>query len=336
MRRVENLINSFALQSFSLNGEDYRIAMRMGVSMYPADDDGAETLFKHAGAALHKAKVGRERYLFYAQKMTETVAGRLGLENQLRQALERQEFVLHYQPKVDVATGVVAGAEALLRWYDPRTGIVPPARFIPVLEETGLIFDVGRWVLQQAVQDYLRWIQTGLQPLRIAVNVSPLQLRDRSFVSDLRGVVGADTPVAGALELEITETLIMENVKLSIAALEEVRDMGIGVTIDDFGTGYSSLSHLAKLPIDTLKIDRSFIGDMTEGPQGMALVTTIINLAHSLKLKVVAEGVETAEQMSMLRLLTCDEIQGYLISKPLPVAEFEEKYVRPLRGSAPL
>ncbi len=332
VQQVETLINSFAAQSFSLNGEDYRISMRMGVAMYPADDGEAETLFKQAGAALNKAKIARDRYLFYAQRMTETVAGRLGLENQLRQALEREEFVLHYQPKVDVATGAIAGAEALLRWNDPRTGIVPPGRFIPVLEETGLIFDVGRWVLQQAVKDYLRWVQTGMQPLRIAVNVSPLQLRDRSFVKDLRVVVGADTPVAGALELEITESLIMENVKLSITALEDIRQMGISVAIDDFGTGYSSLSQLARLPIDTLKIDRSFVNDMTTGPQGMALVTTIINLAHSLKLRVVAEGVETAEQMSMLRLLTCDEVQGYLISKPLPVKEFEQKYVQPLRA----
>jgi EAL domain-containing protein (putative c-di-GMP-specific phosphodiesterase class I) len=262
--------------------------------------------------------------------MTARVAEKLTLENQLRQALEKEEFVLHYQPKVDLETGKLTGAEALIRWNDPRTGLVPPGRFIPVLEETGLIHEVGRWALRKAVQDYLRWRAAGLPAVRIAVNVSPLQLRSRGFIPEIKDVIGADAQAAAGLELEITESLIMEDVKHSIASLQGIRAMGVTIAIDDFGTGFSSLSYLAKLPVDALKIDRSFVIDMTAGPQGLALVSTIINLAHSLRLKVVAEGVETEEQSKLLRLLRCDEMQGFLFSKPLPAERFEALFLAPL------
>jgi diguanylate cyclase (GGDEF)-like protein/PAS domain S-box-containing protein len=330
-RLVERLLNAFTAHSFRLGGISYRLALRAGVAIFPNDGEDADTLFKNAGAALTKAKVGGDRFLFYAEKMTVTVAGRLGLENQLRQALEREEFVLHYQPKVKLASGEVVGAEALIRWNDPRTGLVPPGRFIPILEETGLIFEVGRWVMNKAVEDYLRWRREGFQAGRIAVNVSPLQLRHGGFVAEIERIAGIDPCVSAGLELEITESLIMENVKLSIAALHVVRERGITIAIDDFGTGYSSLSYLAKLPIDTLKIDRSFILDLAGGAAGVSLVSTIINLAHSLELNVVAEGVETAEQMRVLAQLTCDEVQGYWFSKPLPAAAFEEKFLRRAR-----
>ena len=253
------------------------------------------------------------------------MAGQLTLENQLRQALENEEFVLHYQPKVSLPTGKITGAEALIRWNDPRTGLVPPGQFIPILEETGLIHDVGRWALRKAMQDHLRWRAAGLSAVRIAVNVSPLQLRHRDFVDEIRRVIGIDAHAADGLELEITESLIMEDVKHSIASLRVIRALGVGIAIDDFGTGFSSLSYLAKLPVDTLKIDRSFVHDMALGPEGLALVSTIINLAHSLKLKVVAEGVETEEQSRLLRLLTCDEMQGFFFSKPLPTELFETR-----------
>jgi diguanylate cyclase (GGDEF)-like protein/PAS domain S-box-containing protein len=327
-RVVETLLNAFIANTFRLGGVAYRLAVKAGVAIFPNDGADADTLFKNAGAALTKAKAGGDRYLFYAERMTQTVAGRLGLENQLRQALDREEFVLHYQPKVHLASGEVVAAEALLRWNDPRTGLVPPARFIPVLEETGLIFEVGRWVLNKAVEDYLRWRREGFHGVRIAVNVSPLQLRHSGFVAEIERIAGIDPCVAAGLELEITESLIMENVKLSIAALHVVRERGITIAIDDFGTGYSSLSYLAKLPIDTLKIDRSFILDLAAGAAGVSLVSTIINLAHSLDLKVVAEGVETADQAAVLRRLACDEAQGYWFSKPLPVADFETKYLK--------
>jgi EAL domain-containing protein (putative c-di-GMP-specific phosphodiesterase class I) len=264
--------------------------------------------------------------------MTATVAAKLTLENQLRQALDKGEFVLHYQPKVSLASGKLTSAEALIRWNDPRTGLVPPGRFIPVLEETGLIYEVGRWALRQAIEDYLRWRATGLAAVRIAVNVSPLQLRHRGFIAEIEQAIGIGAHAAAGLELEITESLIMEDIKHNIASLQAIRAMGVTIAIDDFGTGFSSLSYLAKLPVDTLKIDRSFVIDMTAAPEGLALVSTIINLAHALKLKVVAEGVETEEQSSLLRLLSCDEMQGFLFSKPVPAEVFEERFLAPPAG----
>jgi EAL domain-containing protein (putative c-di-GMP-specific phosphodiesterase class I) len=273
--------------------------------------------------------VGGDRYLFYAQRMTETVAGRLTLENQLRQALDREQFVLHYQPKVNAATGQLSGAEALIRWNDPATGLVPPARFIPILEETGLIYEVGRWALHRAIADYLRWRRAGLAAVRIAVNVSPYQLRHRDFVADIKLAVGIDPAAPAGLELEITESMVMQDFKHNIISLHSIRALGICIAIDDFGTGFSSLSYLAKLPVDTLKIDRSFIIDMDAGDEGSALVSTIINLAHALKLKVVAEGVETSAQLRLLASLRCDEFQGYLFGKPVPAEVFEVKYLAP-------
>ena len=275
-------------------------------------------MLENAEAALKRAKIKGDRYLFYTEKMTEMVAGRLTLENQLRQALDREEFVLHYQPKVSLVTGKLTGAEALIRWNDPRTGLVPPAKFIPILEETGLIFEVGRWALNKAISDYLRWRNEGLAVVRIAVNVSPLQLRHRDFVAEIKSAIGVDALAGVGLELEITESLIMEDVKLSIASLHAIREMGVSIAIDDFGTGFSSLSYLHKLPVDALKIDRSFVDGMTIAPEALALVSTIINLARWMRLKVVAEGVETEEQQRLLRLLSCDEMQGYIFSKPLP------------------
>lgn len=322
-RLLEKKMQAFQMHPFHLHDSVVRISFKAGVAIYPDDGADADTLFRNAEAALKKAKERGSHYLFYTQKMTEALAGKLTLENQLHQALDGQQFVLHYQPKVNLASGKVSSAEALIRWNDPRTGLVYPGQFIPILEETGLIHEVGRWALHKAIADYLRWRAAGLVAVRIAVNVSPLQLRHPDFIAEIRRAISIDEHAAAGLELEITESLIMEDVKYSIASLQVIRDMGIHIAIDDFGTGFSSLSYLAKLPVDTLKIDRSFIIDMTAGPEGLALVSTIINLAHSLKLKVVAEGVETEEQWRLLRLLNCDEIQGFLFSKPLPVELFE-------------
>jgi EAL domain-containing protein (putative c-di-GMP-specific phosphodiesterase class I) len=265
--------------------------------------------------------------LFYAPKMTDTVAGSLGLENRLRHALEREEFVLHYQPKVNLASGKLTGAEALIRWNDPQTGLVAPARFIPILEETRLIHEVGRWALRKAIEDYQRWRKAGLPAVRIAVNVSPLQLRNRSFVAEIEEILSVAADAAAGLELEITESLIMEDVNHSIVSLRAIRALGITIAIDDFGTGFSSLSYLSKLPVDTLKIDRSFIVDMLSGADGLTLVSVIIDLAHALKLNVVAEGVETEEQLRQLQVLNCDEMQGYVFGKPVPSEIFEQKYL---------
>ena len=328
-RRIEKLMAALMVHPFRLDGAAFRIAAKVGIALFPDDGASAEVLYRHAEAALKKAKTRGDRYLFYTQKMGAAVANKLSLENQLRLALDREEFVLHYQPKINLVSGKLTGGEALIRWNDPQTGLVPPGQFIPVLEETGLIYEVGRWALRRAVGDYLRWRSAGLAPVRVAVNVSPLQLRRRNFTLEIENIIGIDVHAPAGLELEITESLIMEDVKHGIASLEAIRAMGVSIAIDDFGTGFSSLSYLARLPIDTLKIDRSFVVDMEAGPQGHALVATIISLAHSLKLKVVAEGVDSEEQLRLLRLLNCDEMQGYLFSKPIPADIFAAKYLLP-------
>ncbi|HEY8904674.1 MAG TPA: GGDEF domain-containing phosphodiesterase [Rhodoferax sp.] len=320
------LLECFA-KPFQLRGSDLRIAGKVGIALHPADGDGAEALFRNAEVALKRAKGSAESLMFYAPAMNTRVTETLNLESRLRTALDLDQFVLYYQPKVDLSSRKLTGVEALIRWNDPESGLIAPAHFIPILEETGLIYDVGRWALRQAREDSLRWRLAGLAPVRVAVNVSPLQLRHGGFVNEVRKVIGTDPLAAVDLELEITESVIMEDVNHSIDSLREIRAMGITIAIDDFGTGFSSLGYLAKLPVDTLKIDRSFVIDMTAGPQGLALVSTIISLAHALKLKVVAEGVETEEQARLLRLLNCDDMQGYLFSEPLPREALESLHL---------
>jgi diguanylate cyclase (GGDEF)-like protein len=327
---LERTVTAFLTHPFKINDVIYRIAAKIGAGLYPDDGTDADTVFKNAEAALKKAKVSGDRYLFYAPKMTDTVVGSFGIENRLRQALENEEFVLHYQPKVNLKSGKLAGVEALIRWNDPKSGLVPPARFIPILEETQLIHEVGRWALAKAIEDYQRWRSLGLPAVRIAVNVSPLQLRSKNFVAQIEEAIGIVPGAAAGLELEITESLIMENVDHSVANLLAIRALGVTIAIDDFGTGFSSLSYLSKLPVHTLKIDRSFIVDMESGERGLTLVSVIINLAHALKLNVVAEGVETQQQLRTLRQLGCDEMQGYLFGKPVPVDTFESKYLTPV------
>jgi diguanylate cyclase (GGDEF)-like protein/PAS domain S-box-containing protein len=324
---LERAQAAFPSHPFRLDDAVFRIAAKVGVAIFPQDGVSAHDLFRNAEAALKKAKSTGDRLLFYARAMSTSVAGHLTLETQLRHALEREEYVLHYQPKVSLASGLLVSAEALIRWNDPRTGLVPPGRFIPILEETGLIHDVGRWALVRALADYRRWRDAGLAAVRIAVNVSPLQLRHHGFLAEIEQVLGTDGRGAEGLELEITESLIMEDVQHSIATLAAVRALGVCVAIDDFGTGFSSLSYLARLPVDALKIDRSFVVDMAVGPQGLALVSTIIGLAHALKLKVVAEGVETEEQSRLLRVLNCDELQGFLFGRPVPADVFEARFL---------
>jgi diguanylate cyclase (GGDEF)-like protein len=326
-RVLEKTIAAFMKHEFSLNDAVYRMAAKIGVAVFPDDGSDADTLFNNAEAALKKAKASRDRYLFYAQKMTETVAMSVGIENRLRRALEREEFVLHYQPKVNIASGKLTGAEALIRWNDPVSGLTLPGRFIPILEETGLIHDVGRWALRKAIEDYQRWRNDGLPAVRIAVNVSPLQLRNQNFVAEIQQAVSVAPDAATGLQLEITESVIMQDVNHSIVSLLAIRALGVTIAIDDFGTGFSSLNYLAKLPVDTLKIDRSFVVEMVSATGGLTLVSVIINLAHALKLNTVAEGVETEEQLRQLRFLRCDEMQGYFFGKPVPVESFEQKYM---------
>jgi diguanylate cyclase (GGDEF)-like protein/PAS domain S-box-containing protein len=335
-RLLEDMLNAFVAHPFCLQDTTVRMSATVGVALFSNEAADAETLFSNAEAALKKAKARGDRYLFYISAMTDVVEGKLSLETQLREALERDQFVLYYQPKVSLGTGLLTGAEALIRWNDPRTGLVAPSRFIPSLEETGLIYEVGRWALGQAMKDCARWRAAGFLVGRIAVNVSPIQLRDPEFIAELERAVGIDQHAAAGLELEITESVIMEDIGHTIASLRAIRALGLTVAIDDFGTGFSSLSYLAKLPADTLKIDRSFIVDMTRSPEGLALVSTIISLAHGLKLKVVAEGVETEEQSRLLGLLGCDEMQGFFFSGPVSGEVFESKYLELRAPMAPI
>ncbi len=332
---VDHLVRACFSEPFPLGGKELRITAKAGVALFPMDGGDAEALLRNAEAALKKAKASADGMLFYTSEMNIRVAEALSLENQLREALEQGQFVLHYQPKRHLASGQLVGAEALIRWNDPRRGLIPPAQFIPILEETGLIYEVGRWALGQALADNRRWRAQGLPSIRVAVNVSFLQLRHSGFIEQIRSAVAGDAQAAGGLELEITESMVMDDVEHSTRSLHALREMGISIAIDDFGTGFSSLSYLAKLPLDTLKIDRSFVMGMSGGPRGRALVSTIINLGHSLELKVVAEGVETEEQSGLLALLGCDEIQGFLYSRPVPADVFEQQFLRLLQPATP-
>jgi diguanylate cyclase (GGDEF)-like protein/PAS domain S-box-containing protein len=316
-RWTENRIKDFFGTPYQVSDTELRISGKCGISMFPNDASDADQLYRNAEAALKKAKQAGEPYLFYEQRMTQFVSERLSLENKLHRAVEKQEFVLHYQPKVHVDSKKIVGLEALLRWNSPELGLVPPMRFIPLLEETGMILEVGRWALRRAILDQQLWASEGLQPPRIAVNVSAIQLRHRNFVELVRDATSA-TAGSSLIDLEITESRIMEDIDANIAKLKEIGAMGIGIAIDDFGTGYSSLAYLAKLPVQTLKIDRSFIVKMLEDDEAMAIVQTIISLAQSLKLSTVAEGVETEQQADVLELLRCDQMQGYYVSKPKP------------------
>ncbi|HEV7801396.1 MAG TPA: GGDEF domain-containing protein, partial [Burkholderiales bacterium] len=305
-------------EPFSVDGAEIRIGVKTGIAFYPADGAGAEGLLANAEEALKQAKVRGERYVFYEPAMNARVAEKLTLESKLRRAVEKEEFVLYYQPKVDLISGKVNGLEALIRWNDPESGLVPPIQFIPLLEETGLILDVGSWAIRRALHDSADRIRRGFAVPRVAVNVSPIQLRRSDFVDVVARALAEAGLERHGLDLEITESLLMENTGASINKLRALQDMGVNVAIDDFGTGYSSLSYLTKLPVKALKIDRSFIMTMVDEPESMTIVSTIVSLAHALNLRVVAEGVETAEQAELLRSIECDEAQGYLFSQAVP------------------
>lgn len=314
-RYLEHLVHECFDRPFTVGGKEVRVGCRIGAAVFPGDGDDPEGLLRNAEFALRKARTVVEPVVFYAADMNAAVNDALLLETRLRRAIAREEFLLHYQPKVRLSDHRIVGVEALIRWQDPELGLVMPMRFIPVLEETGLIGMVGKWALRRALDDAARWRASGAAPLRVAVNVSPLQLNEPNFASEVASLIaqgGADT-----LELEITESLIMDDVEHKILMLEKLRRLGVQIAVDDFGTGYSSLASISRLPITSLKIDRAFVIGMTTAPQGYILVSSIIALAHALNLKVVAEGVETAEQAQLLSLLRCDEAQGYLFSRPL-------------------
>jgi diguanylate cyclase (GGDEF)-like protein len=329
-RLAEESMAAMMEHPFKLDDAVFRVGAKVGIARFPADGGDAETLFRNAEAALKTAKARGVRYLSYAPAMNHAVAGTLSLENELRRALENGEFELRFAPFVSLASGKVSAAEACVWWNHPRDGPIARADFASVLEESGLVHELGQWAVQRAVATYLRWHASGVPAVRISLGVSAQELRHPGLIEGIGRAIAVDARAAEALEIEIPESLVMEDVKRSIASMQAVRALGLTVAIDNFGAGFSSLSSLARLPADRLKIDRSFIGQMAAGPQGLALVSTIIKLAHSLKLKVSAEGVETEEQSTLLRLLRCDEMQGPLPGKATSTDCFEEL----LRGGA--
>lgn len=310
-------------QPWTANDLEFRITCSIGITLYPDDGRDAETLLKHADSAMYKAKeLGRNNFQYFSAEMNSTVTDRLDLLNRLRQAIPNDELVLHYQPKLNLADGNIIGVEALIRWKSPHSGMVSPAAFIPLAEETGLIIPIGEWVLQTACRQNRAWQLAGYPPIAISVNLSPRQLARGDIVQQVERVLMETGLEANYLELEITESVMTTDVEKSFAMLTELRAMGVRISLDDFGTGYSSLSYLKRFPVDTLKIDQSFVRDIATDANSAAIVRAIISLGHNLDLNVLAEGIETNEQSIFLQQNGCNEGQGYLISRPVPEADF--------------
>ncbi|HME40777.1 MAG TPA: EAL domain-containing protein [Steroidobacteraceae bacterium] len=305
-------------------GIDIHTSPSIGIAMYPDDGDSVQALLAHADAAMYSAKQnGRGNFRRYEAGMHAGTEDRVQLESDLHTALSQNQFQLYYQPKVDTRTGEVRSAEALIRWVHPTRGVVSPADFIPLAEECGLIGAIGEWVVREACRQARAWQLDGVPPLRISVNLSASQFRDTGLVDNIRRALDDAGLQARYLEVELTESAVMSDPEQSIAILEQLSAMGVLVSVDDFGTGYSSMSYLRRFPIDKLKIDRVFINEIVSRPEDASIVRAIVSLAHSLRLKVVAEGVETSAQLDFLKTANCDEYQGFHFSRPLPAAEFE-------------
>ena len=337
-RDAESVINQIleAVRTpFTIAKLDLHTSLTMGVAMFPLDGDSFDLLLRRAETALRCAKAAsRGSYRFYALEMSNAADERLTLESDLRRAVDLGQLELHYQPKVDIGTNRIRSAEALVRWRHPTRGLVPPNAFIPIAEETGLIVPIGEWVLREACSQVRTWIDSGMSPVRVAVNLSAKQFRHVDLVAVVRSALSEAQLQPGYLELELTESSVMDDAEQSAATLQMLSTMGVHISIDDFGTGYSSLSYLRRFPLDKLKIDRSFVRDLMENPDDASIVKAIISLAHNLRLRVVAEGVETAEQLSYLRELGCDQYQGFFCSPAVPAPAFEELLER-LRGDRP-
>ena len=305
--------------SFDLPGQELYATASVGVSLFPFDGEDCQTLLKNAGAALYRAKKsGGANYQFFTADMHELANRRLALETNLRRAIQNEEFLIHYQPRVSIDSLAITGVEALVRWQHPQLGLVSPSEFIPLAEDTGLILPIGEWVLRQACEQNRRWQEQGFAPIHVAVNISARQFHDQDLSQTVIRILHESNLAPNYLELELTESSIMQNTEFTADVLTRWKNLGINISIDDFGTGFSSLASLKRLPIDALKIDQSFVRDATTDQDDAAIVMAITTLAHNLRLKVVAEGVETEEQLRFLQLLRCDEIQGFFFSKPLP------------------
>lgn len=313
------------LQPILMEGREIYVSASIGVTAYPFDADDIDTLHKNANIAMYHAKQeGRNNYQFYSSEMSAGTDELMNMESYLRRALERNEFTLHYQPQVDVRTGKIIGAEALLRWRNAELGMIPPLKFIPLAEKTGLIVPIGDWVLQIACAQNKAWQKAGYAPMVMAVNLSQRQFRHNGLLATIAEVLDGNINLeARYLELEITESMVMHRAEQTIATLNEINQMGVQLSIDDFGTGYSSLSHLKRFPVQKLKIDQSFVRDIHLDKNSEAIVQAVISLGRAMGLRVIAEGVETEQQLAFLCAHGCDEVQGYYFSKPVPSAEFE-------------
>jgi diguanylate cyclase (GGDEF)-like protein/PAS domain S-box-containing protein len=305
---------------------DLDVTVSIGVSTFPFDGQDAETLIKNADTAMYHAKEnGRNNYQFFEQGMNDRAVGRQVLEGSLRHALERQEFVLHFQPKVNLETGAITGSEALIRWLHPDRGLVPPAQFVPIAEDSGLILPIGQWVLREACRQARAWLDGGLGPMPVAVNISTLEFRGKHFLEGIRAILLETGLPPHFLELELTESVLMQHPESTVSVLRALKSIGVRLAVDDFGTGYSSLSYLRRFPIDVLKLDRSFVHDIASPETNDAsIVSAVITMGKSLKYRVIAEGVETEEQLAFLQAHRCDEGQGFYFSPPAPPGQFAE------------
>jgi diguanylate cyclase (GGDEF)-like protein/PAS domain S-box-containing protein len=312
-------------ETHSVDHRDLHITTSIGISVYPGDGEDAETLVKNADTAMYQAKEnGRQGYQFFMPAMNVRAVERQSIEEDLRRALEREEFVLHYQPQIDLRTGAISGAEALIRWMHPTRGLVAPAQFIPIAEDCGLILPIYKWVLREACEQARAWVDAGLPELTLAVNVSAIELRDENFLEAFFAILEETGMNPRFLEVELTETVLMKHVEAAKSILQTLKGRGVRVAVDDFGTGYSNLSYLGDLAVDALKIDQSFVGRISRTGDASNLVTAVISMARSLKLRAVAEGVETPEQLAFLQAQACDGAQGFYFSQPVPPQQFEK------------
>ena len=310
----------------AIEGHDLHVTVSMGVSVYPDDGDDAETIIRNADMAMyHTKEAGRNSYEFFSTQMNVRVVEQQSVERDLRRALERGEFELHFEPKVDLASGAISGVEALVRWRHPERGLLMPAQFIGVAENAGLIVPIGRWILREACREATEWIGAGSEPMTLAVNISPVELRSKGFVASVRAALDETGLPPALLELELTETALIQDAKTADTVLRAIKSMGIGIALDDFGTGYSSLSSLKRFPVDTLKIDRSFVHEMTTNPGDAAIVRAVIAIAKTLHRNVVAEGVETLDQRRMLCAEGCPQGQGFLFGRAAPAVHLARR-----------
>ncbi len=306
-----------------IDQHDLHVTTSIGLSVFPDDGLDAEALVKNADTAMYQAKEnGRHSYQFFKPAMNVRAVERQSIEESLRRALEREEFTLHYQPKINLRTGEITGAEALLRWTHPARGRVSPAQFIPVAEDCGLILPIGQWVLREACKQARGWVNAGLPISTVAVNISAMEFRDDNFLDIVFGILEETGLDPGSLELELTESVLMKRVESAASVLKTLRAKGIQIAVDDFGTGYSSLSYLRKFPIDALKIDQSFVRQISSTTDDTTIVTAVIGMGRSMNLRVVAEGVETREELAFLQMHQCDEAQGFYFSRPVPARDF--------------